>query len=334
MTQEFQHNYVSRTKRKKDSPLKLVAKVLSILFSIAVVGGMGYGGYLLSQNMFSQENKATSSVLISAPALGSSVLSESAVSSAPSKSDSNASSALLDSSASLTSSSDSSSSDSQSSSLEVPDGFPVPLIAECSGVLIHSPVHPKDLEGVLFHQASFETALVMTTQLESGDVEAMEINPDYRIAETQPTGDGWLDALALHLWRADTSTEMDTSIDVGAEAGTQVYAPVTGTVILVSTYRLYDVCDDYEIHIQPEGRSDLDVVEIHVDKVSVKAGDKVVGGVTPIAVVRDLAAEDITDIQLAYYTKEGHGNHTHVQINDANYPEYRETRLKDAFEVK
>lgn len=214
------------------------------------------------------------------------------------------------------------------------EGIPTPLIAEYDGVLLHSPIRARELEGILFHQASFETALPMETQLPEADPEAMENNPDYEIAREQPTGDEWLVAKALHLWREYTPTAMDTSVDLGAEAKTQVYAPVTGTVVLVNTYDLYDVVKDYEIHIQPDGRPDLDVVEIHIQDVSVKAGDRVIGGETPIAKVRDLAAEDITDIQLAYYSKEGHGNHTHVQVNDADYPEYRETRLKGAYKVK
>lgn len=214
------------------------------------------------------------------------------------------------------------------------DGIPTPLIAQYDDVLLHSPIHASKLEGILFHQASFETALPLSTQLPDADPEAMLENPDYEIADEQPEGDEWLVAKALHLWREDTPTAMDTSIDVGAEAGTEVYAPVTGTVVLVTTYSLYDTCEDYEIHIQPDGRSDLDVVEIHIQDVLVKAGERVTGGQTPIAKVRDLAAEDITDIQIGFYTKEGHGNHTHVQVNNADYPEYRETRLKGAYKVK
>ena len=213
-------------------------------------------------------------------------------------------------------------------------GLPTPLIAEYDGVLIHTPIKASDLEGVLFHQAATEYGLVLSTQLPEADPEKMLIDPDYEIAEEQPTGDEWLNAKALHLWRTDTATDMDTSIDVGAESGTQVYAPVTGTVVLVGTYKLYETIEDYEIHIQPEGRPDLDVVEIHIKDVQVKAGDKVIGGETPLAKVRDLASEDITDIQLAFYSKEGHGNHTHVQVNNANADKYRETRLKDAIEVK
>lgn len=216
----------------------------------------------------------------------------------------------------------------------LPSYLPTPLVAEFEDVLIHTPVAPAELEGILFHQASFETAYVLSTQLPEANVEKMEENPDYKIAKEQPTGDEYLDAQALHLWREGADTAMDTSIDVGAEAGTQVYAPITGTVVLVNEYELYETFTDYEIHIQPDGRPNLDVVVIHISDVEVKAGDKVIGGVTPLARVRDIASEDITDIQLAYYTKEGHGNHTHVQVNNADYPEYRETRLKGAYKVE
>lgn len=213
-------------------------------------------------------------------------------------------------------------------------GLPTPVIANYQDILIHTPIAPKELQGILFHQASFETALPLETQLPYADPEKMEIDADYQIAEEQPTGNEWLDGLGLHLWRADTATEMDTSIDVGGEAGTQVYSPIDGTVVKVNTYDLYETVEDYEIHIQPTGHAELDLVIIHIDSVSVKEGDKVVAGVTPVAIVRDLAGEDITDIQLSYYTREEHGNHTHIQLNNADYPEYRETRLKDAYKVE
>lgn len=223
---------------------------------------------------------------------------------------------------------------------ETHDGFPTPLVAEYDGVKIHSPVHVANLNGILFHQAATKWGLPLDTKLPEADEEKVFKTKSYDIKKPleQTEGDEYIKAKALHLWRRGTPTKMDSSIDVGAEAGDTVYAPVTGTVVLVRTYRLYDTCDDYEIHIQPGDRDDLDVVEIHVTDVAVKAGDKVEGGVTPIAKVRDLAAEDITDIQLAYYTKPGHGNHTHVQINDTKLKDdkgktYRETRLKDAVKV-
>ena len=44
-----------------------------------------------------------------------------------------------------------------------------------------------------------------------------------------------------------------------------------------------------------------------------------------------LATEaDLTDVQLGFFTPEGvGGNHTHGQVNDANFPDYREKKLDE-----
>lgn len=234
---------------------------------------------------------------------------------------------------SSTSSPTSASSASTTSAPTQESGLPTGLIAEYDGVLIHSPIRPAVLTGLLFHQASYDYALAMATQLPEADADAVFETKDFRIAATQPTGEIYLSASALHIWRTTDTTPMDTSVDVGAPAGTEVYAPVTGTVVLVKEYELFDVCTDYEIHIQPDGRSDLDVVVIHTADPLVKAGDRIVGGTTPISHVRDIAAILGDDIQLADYTAEGTGNHTHVQVNDANYPDYRKNKLEGAITV-
>ena len=207
-----------------------------------------------------------------------------------------------------------------------------PLIAQCSGVDLRSPVAPADLTGVLFHQASYRYALVMTTELPDADMTKVSETRQCRVNHEQIEGE-WLDADAMHLWRTADSTEMDTSIDAGAAAGTTLRSPVTGTVVLVKDYELYGEVPDIEIHIQPTGRPDLDVVLIHTYDPLVKAGDKVEAGVTEISHVRDIA-KDLTDVQLAFYTPaDDPGNHTHVQVNDANYESYREKKLEGAIKV-
>ena len=122
---------------------------------------------------------------------------------------------------------------------------------------------------------------------------------------------------ALRLWRSNRSGPPDTAADVGAAPGTQVRAPVSGTVIAVRRYELYDRYEDFEIHIQPEGWPEVDVVLIHVADVSVSVGDDVLGGLTPIAAVRHLS--DKVDLQLGGYTGDG-GNHVHVQLNELPDP--------------
>jgi len=212
-------------------------------------------------------------------------------------------------------------------------GVPTRQIAAYNDLVIYSPIAQPDLTGVLFHQASYNTAVIMTTKLPDADLEKVSVDHPVRVNHDQTEGD-WVDADALHLYRMQDATSMDTSIDVGAKAGTTVYAPVTGTVVLVQKYDLYGEVPDVSIHIQPTGHPDLDVVLLHQYDPLVKAGDKVEGGATAISFVRDIA-KDLTDVQLGFYTAaDDPGNHSHVQVNDANTPGYRENSLKGAYKVK
>ena len=206
-------------------------------------------------------------------------------------------------------------------------------IAAYGDVKIYSPITQKEMTGVLFHQASYNTAVVVTTELPEANPEKVSIDHPVRVNHDQTEGD-WVDADALHLYRVQDATEMDTSIDVGAKAGTTVYAPVTGTVVLVKNYDLYGYVPDVRIHIQPEGHPELDVVLLHQYDPQVKAGDKVVAGATPLSSVRDIA-KDLTDVQLGFFTAaDDPGNHSHVQVNNADSPGYREDSLKGAYKVK
>jgi hypothetical protein len=74
-----------------------------------------------------------------------------------------------------------------------------------------------------------------------------------------------------------------SAIDVVLEEGTPVRAPVTGTVVDVREFVLYGGHEDLRIEIVPDARRDLRLVIIHVDGAQVEVGDRVVGGVTPVA---------------------------------------------------
>ena len=207
-----------------------------------------------------------------------------------------------------------------------------PLIASCGTLDLRSPIKPKDLTGVLFHQASNAWAMTLTTQLPEADYEKTAAKHAIRVNNKQDSGD-WLDADALHLWRTQDVTPMDTSIDVGAPAGTTVISPVTGTVILVRDYMLYNQVPDIEIHIQPDGYDNWDCVLIHTTDPLVKEADRVEAGVTEISHVRDIE-KDLTDVQLGFFTPDGvGGNHTHVQMNNRDTAGYAD-RIKEAYKVK
>ena len=81
---------------------------------------------------------------------------------------------------------------------------------------------------------------------------------------------------------------------------------------LVKPYRLYGRIDDFEIHIKPDAMPAADMVIIHVQDLVAREGDRVIGGVTPIAHVRLL--HDDVNHQLAEYTGDP-GDHVHIQLN-------------------
>ncbi|MCI7504892.1 MAG: M23 family metallopeptidase, partial [Coriobacteriaceae bacterium] len=194
------------------------------------------------------------------------------------------------------------------------------LLAQCQGVDIYSPISQDELTGVIMHQASYEWGQVMTTQVPEADMTEYEASGKPLRVNNEQTEGLWVDADIAHLYRDTDSTAMDTAADVGGEAGTTVYAPVTGQVIAVESYDLYDETPDIRIHIRPDANPNLDVVLLHQTDPTVQAGDRVEAGITPVSSVRDIAAE-LTDLQLAYYTQTA-GNHSHVQVNDLTNPDY------------
>lgn len=198
-----------------------------------------------------------------------------------------------------------------------------PLFAMFGDVKLRLPVNPDELTEIGFHQASYSYALSMSTPLADADMSDARANRGTGRADGQPRGaDAVLQGTVLRMWREGGWGQPDTSADVGAAVGSTVISPVDGTVIKVKPYKLYNKWDDYEIHIQPNGHPELDVVLIHIDKLEVEPGDRVLGGVTPLAVIRRL--DDKEPMQLRSYTPLGDGgNHVHVQVNDTTNPGYK-----------
>jgi len=195
-----------------------------------------------------------------------------------------------------------------------PNRDPTPRFARVGTTEMRLPVDPSDMTALAFHQASGESALPITSLVPDADMElAADLQAVPPVEETADVPDDVLGGVCLRLWRSNRTGMPDTAADIGADAGTDVYSPVTGTVVGVRPYLLYDAYDDLEIHIRPNGRDDVDVVLIHVDDVTVRSGDAVVAGVTRIAAVRSMS--DKIEIQLGGYTDNG-GDHVHIQVNE------------------
>ncbi|MFU8890410.1 MAG: hypothetical protein ACNA76_01945 [Anaerosomatales bacterium] len=202
-----------------------------------------------------------------------------------------------------------------------PEGPATPLFATYRSLDLHLTVAEEDLTELAFHQAAGPNALPMESLLPDADPELADhkrgtsrVIPQRDPDATEPA---LLTGEVIRMWRANRTGPPDTAADIGALSGAAVYAPVDGTVIEVKPYLLYGVHEDIEIHIQPIGWPEIDLVIIHVTDPTVAAGELVVGGVTRIASVRLLS--DRVNHQLADYTPDA-GDHIHMQLNRVEEP--------------
>ncbi|MBA4370004.1 MAG: hypothetical protein C0418_00285 [Coriobacteriaceae bacterium] len=210
---------------------------------------------------------------------------------------------------------------------------PTPIFARYRSMQVHLPVPCKAVTVIAFHQAARDNALHLASLLPDASMsKAAELRKRASYTYTTGSGNGTdaaevsaaeqgvpaiLSGQVLRLWRSSRHGAPDSAADVGAKPGTTVFAPVSGTVLLVRPYKLYGEFHDYEVHIQPQAWPEVDCVLIHVTDVTVQASDTVVGGVTPIARVRDLARK--VQPQLGQYTPDA-GDHVHVQLNRLEVP--------------
>lgn len=74
-----------------------------------------------------------------------------------------------------------------------------------------------------------------------------------------------------------------SSIDVAVPEGIEVLAPVSGTVLVVESYRLYGRHDDVRIEIVPDDAPELRVVLIHLVDAAVAPGERIIAGESVIA---------------------------------------------------
>ncbi|MBN1192141.1 MAG: hypothetical protein JXA36_00395 [Coriobacteriia bacterium] len=190
---------------------------------------------------------------------------------------------------------------------------PTPLFAREGTTSLHLMIDPQQLTALAFHQASGSAALHIDSLVPDADMAlADQLKAVPPAGEDPDPSDGVWHGVCLRLWRSNRTGVPDTAADMGADYGTPVWSPVTGTVTQVRPYMLYEKYEDVEIHIRPDGREDADLVVIHVQDVLIATGDRVKGGVTQIGSVRKMS--DKIEIQLSGYTTNG-GDHVHMQIN-------------------
>ena len=105
------------------------------------------------------------------------------------------------------------------------------------------------------------------------------------------------------------------ALDVGGLAGTDVYAPVDGTVAAIRPFIVMGKQYGSEIDIQPQSSPSLivAVTQLETDP-ALTVGSAVVSGATKLGTVVDLA--HVEQQALAQYTNDG-GNHVTIEVRAA-----------------
>jgi biotin carboxyl carrier protein len=110
-----------------------------------------------------------------------------------------------------------------------------------------------------------------------------------------------------------------TAADMVVQPGTEVRAPVTGTVLRAGRYTLYcDYTDEYLV-IAPDGHPGWEVKLLHVVGLQVSKGDRVVAGETRVARhARQLAFESqVDEVRLL----DPAWPHVHLEVVDPQVPD-------------
>ena len=114
----------------------------------------------------------------------------------------------------------------------------------------------------------------------------------------------------------DSSSGPDTgSVDVGAAAGTTVYAPVDGTIVGISDYVLNGKAYGSRIDIQPSSAPSLVVSLTHLTPdPALTVGSAIAASTTKVGRIVDLSG--VEKQALAKYTQDA-GNHVSIELRPA-----------------
>ena len=163
------------------------------------------------------------------------------------------------------------------------------IIARAEGVEVHLPVDPERVTAALFHPIDDLSGIALES---SG---AVTIHQADRNGRSGPETAG---------------------LDVGAPAGTAVYAPVDGVIASVSDYMVSGRIEGYEITITPAvAASGLVLRVTHLgdpdDGERPSVGTPVRAGVTPLGTVHDFSG--VVDQELSQFTSDS-GNHVDMEL--------------------
>ena len=189
-----------------------------------------------------------------------------------------------------------------------PNGVgPDVILAEVAGVNVYSPIRPEDLTALGYH-ADGEDLLGMSPR-------GREVSGSF--LQTLFEDEATPDKISYHLMdSAGRSGPSTGALDVGAQAGTAVYAPVSGTVVAIRPDSLLRA-EANVVVIKPTDNPDVWISVSLLKDIAhgVGSGSPVKAGVTQLGSVAD--SQEVLKPQLSSYTL-GDGNHVTVSASRVN----------------
>jgi hypothetical protein len=184
---------------------------------------------------------------------------------------------------------------------------PDAVLAEIGNVDISSPIRPENLTGLGYHPES-ESLIGMSPRGKN-----LSTNPVLSILAGGTTSE------KIQYYVMDPAARKGSrtgALDVGAEAGTAVYAPVTGTVTAIRPDPALKK-DASVVEIKPADNPDIRVSVSLVHEIDGKVAPKspVTAGITQLGSVADSAK--VLKPQLASYTSDT-GNHVTVSASQGS----------------
>jgi murein DD-endopeptidase MepM/ murein hydrolase activator NlpD len=186
----------------------------------------------------------------------------------------------------------------------LPVGPPTPLtVALHSGLRIQLPVAQSRVSAIGYH-SSGDGALALTPLGRQGNEGALS-----RLAH-KIFGGGGGGFVYYQLSGGETA-----ALDVGASPGTDVYAPVDGTIVGISDYVLNGVAYGSRIDIQPSSAPSLVVSLTHLKPdPALTVGSSIAASTTKVGRILDLSG--VERQALAKFTQDA-GNHVALELRTA-----------------
>jgi hypothetical protein len=184
---------------------------------------------------------------------------------------------------------------------------PDAVLAEVAGVTISSPIRPEAVTGLGYHPEG-ESLVAMSPRGNN-----LSGNPLLRLL----MGDSSPEKIQYYLMDpARRQGPRTGALDVGAKAGTAVYAPVSGTVTAIRPDPILQK-DASVVEIKPTDNPDIRIFVSLVQEIDSEVGPKspVTAGITQLGSVAD--SGKVLKPQLAEYTSDT-GNHVSVAASQTN----------------